>query len=269
MKLSFSTVGCPRWQWSDIVSAATDLGYAGIEVRGVGDDLFLPDARVFSADSLPKTRAELERRGLTVPCLASDVHLHDPAQDVKAVLGRYTALAKGLNTRGIRVLGDYWGKPGEGIDTDLVAARLKELAPLAEDAGVELWVESNGVYADTAKLKALIEYAASPAVGVVWDINHPVRFFGESVAQTVSNIGKYIRHTHIKDSDMADGVLTYKMLGYGSLPVEEALSALASLGYTGFLSMEWIKRWNDELEDAGVVFSHFAFQMRRYLSRLA
>ena len=35
MKLAFSTLGCPGWMWRDILSAAADLGYDGIEMRGL------------------------------------------------------------------------------------------------------------------------------------------------------------------------------------------------------------------------------------------
>lgn len=268
MKLSFSTVGCPQWAWSDIVSCAVDLGYAGIEIRGVGDDLFLPDARVFQPEHLPKTRAELERHGLAVSCLASDVLLHDPGQDSKSTLERYLALAQGLGAKGIRVLGDSWGEPGQNVDAALVEDRLKSLAPLAEQAGVELWIETNGIWADTARLRAMLDRVNSPAIGVVWDIHHPIRNFGESAETTAANIGTLTRHVHVKDSALNEkGGLVYKMLGYGSLPVTKCLRELHALGYDGYLSMEWVKRWNSELEDAGIVFSHFAYQMRRYLSQ--
>ncbi|NLG53192.1 MAG: sugar phosphate isomerase/epimerase, partial [Clostridiales bacterium] len=33
--------------------------------------------------------------------------------------------------------------------------------------------------------------------------------------------------------------------------------------YNGYLSLEWTKRWDKELEDAGIVFSHFAYMARR------
>ena len=40
MKLSFSTLACHDFEWSDIYSMAKDLGFDGIEVRGLGDDIF-------------------------------------------------------------------------------------------------------------------------------------------------------------------------------------------------------------------------------------
>ena len=37
MKLAFSTLACPEWSWKDIYPMAHDLGYAGIEIRGLGE----------------------------------------------------------------------------------------------------------------------------------------------------------------------------------------------------------------------------------------
>ena len=38
MKISFSTIACPDYSWVDIYSMAKDLGFDGIEIRGMGDD---------------------------------------------------------------------------------------------------------------------------------------------------------------------------------------------------------------------------------------
>lgn len=67
----------------------------------------------------------------------------------------------------------------------------------------------------------------------------------------------------IKDSIRENGVLHYKMVGYGDLPISDCFRMLKNNGYDGFISLEWTKRWNMELEDAGIVFSHFAYAVRR------
>ena len=40
MKISFSTLGCPDFSWTDIYSMAKDFGFHGIEMRGLGGDIF-------------------------------------------------------------------------------------------------------------------------------------------------------------------------------------------------------------------------------------
>ena len=36
MKISFSTLGCPRWSWREILAPGCALGYGGVELGGVG-----------------------------------------------------------------------------------------------------------------------------------------------------------------------------------------------------------------------------------------
>ena len=58
---------------------------------------------------------------------------------------------------------------------------------------------------------------------MIWDINHPAQFFGETPEQTYANIGALVRHVHVKDSVKAfekfDKV-QYHMIGHGDVPVK-------------------------------------------------
>ena len=42
MKIAFSTLGCPGWSWDEIFATAKDMGLYGIEIRGVGNEMFAP-----------------------------------------------------------------------------------------------------------------------------------------------------------------------------------------------------------------------------------
>ena len=263
LKIGFSNVGCPDWTLSEILSTAKDLHYDGVELRGLGKDLYLPDAPAFSPNNLKETAARIKDSGIEIACLSSDCTLHLSDRDYEAMTRKYIGLSRVLSCPYVRVLGDTWGYPGDNVDTGLVEQRLKALAPAAEEAGVTLLVETNGVYANTAKLKELIESVGSSRVMVLWDINHPVRYFDEEVETTWKNIGSYIRHVHMKDSVRDGDLLAYKMLGYGDLPVRQVARTLKASGYNGYLSLEWIKRWNEELEDAGIAFSHYVYMMKK------
>ncbi len=268
MKICFSTLGCPNWLWQEITSAALDLGYQGIELRGLGQDLYVPQAKIFLPENVAKTADALQKQHLDIACVSSDCLLHDKEADVENRCPAYINLASSLSCPYVRVLADSWGTVGDPIDDAFVIHRLKALAPYAADKGVTLLVESNGAFADSARLKSLIEAVAHPAVQVLWDINHPIRNFGETIDSTWSNIGKFVRHVHIKDSILVDGKLQYKMLGYGDLPMIPMLKILHENGYQGYLSLEWTKRWNDELEDAGIVFAHYSYQIKKMLAQV-
>ena len=98
MKISFSTLGCPRWSWREILATACDLGYGGVEVRGVGNDISVPSIPAFSDENLDKTKAELARLNLAIPCLDSDccIHLRETEQTTNEEIRAYIHLAQKL-----------------------------------------------------------------------------------------------------------------------------------------------------------------------------
>lgn len=263
MKLCFSTLGCPNWSLGEIISAAKDLNYQGIELRGAGEDLLIPDARMFSPENIERTSRGLAKAGVEIACLSSDCRLNREDGDSVGMAKRYVALARQLGAKYVRVMGDDWVEPGDGVNDRTVLTRLMELAPGAEAAGVTLLLESNGVFARSERLRDLLKSVDSPFVRALWDVNHPVRNYGESAEETWDHIGPYVRHVHLKDSAVENGRVRYKMLGYGTLPLKGVMKALKHGGYGGYLSLEWVKRWNEELEDAGIVFSHFAWMARK------
>ena len=71
MKLAFSTLGCPDFSWTDIYSMAKDLGFGGIEIRGLGNDIFAVKAQPFLEGQIEQTTKKLSSLRLEIPCLAS------------------------------------------------------------------------------------------------------------------------------------------------------------------------------------------------------
>ena len=266
MKIAFSTLGCPDFGWMDIYAMAKDFHFDGIEIRGLGQNILAATASPFTERQIDKTKAKLASLHLEIPCLSSGCCLKYPEKrdEVVGEIRQYVELAAKLGTPFIRILGDQEPAPAGEVDDGYVAGLLKELAGIAAPANVILLVETNGVYADTKRLAKLIDSVDSPQVAALWDMHHPYRHMGESPAQTVKNLGARIRYTHTKDSVVEDGKVRYRMMGEGDLPVYEMLDALKDMGYDGYVSLEWVKRWAPELTDAGIVFPHFAEYMSSY-----
>lgn len=271
MKISFSTLACPDFSWTDIYSMAKDLGFDGIEVRGLGEDIFAVNARPFTDARLPSTIEKLRSLGLEVPCLASGCSLKYKKDYDKNIseITQYVVLAKKLGTPYIRVLGDLHPQAEDEVDDSFVASCLRLLGTIAQGFGVTLLVETNGVYADTKRLKALLDQVNMPSVQALWDMHHPFRYVGESPAETVGNLGEYIKYVHVKDSVMEGGEAQYRMMGEGDLPLIEMFDALHDIGYDGYISLEWVKRWAGHLSDAGVVFPQFANFMHDYFASVS
>ena len=267
MKLAFSTLGCPDFEWSDLYSMAKDFGFDGIEMRGLGNDIFSIHARPFEPEQLDKTIATLKRLHLTIPCLSTGCVLKDANRwpETKAEIEEYIRLASRLGGSYIRLLGDRNAEIEGPVDDEVVLRALQEIAPIAEAAGVTLLVETNGVYTDTARLRDLLARVESDSVGALWDMHHPYRFGGESPETTVQNLGAYIKYTHTKDSVMENGQVHYRMMGEGDLPIGAMIRALRSVNYEGFVSLEWVRAYAPDLESAGIVFPHFANYMGQYM----
>ena len=275
MKIAFSTLGCPDFSWSDIYSVAKDFGFDGIEIRGIGKDISAVKARPFTDGQIDRTIATLERLGLEIPCLTSGccIKFADKLEETKAELSEYIKLAVKLGTPYIRVLADLEPDPRGEIDDEYMARAIKEVAAEAKDTGVTLLIETNGVYSDTKRLRALLDKVNCREVAALWDIHHPYRFAHETPETTIENLGSYIKYVHVKDSIMEKGqdgkkTIKYRMMGFGDMPIPGMLHALREIGYEGYISLEWVKRWAPEIDDCGIVFPQFANYMREHTEEI-
>ncbi|MBQ6677766.1 MAG: AMP-binding protein, partial [Clostridia bacterium] len=267
MKIAFSTLGTPDFTWDEIWSMAKDLGFGGIEMRGLGGTKFSASSGPFRDENLAKTRETLERMKLEISCLSSGCALRFPEQREESVslLKRYITVASALGCKFIRVLGDRTAEITTDFDDEYVIAPMRQLAPIAEAAGVTLLIETNGVYSHTDRLASVLAAIGSDAVGALWDMHHPYRFAGESAETTIQNLGAFIKYTHVKDSVTENGEVKYRMMGEGDLPIDDFMSALRSINYEGYVSLEWLKQYTPDLSDAAVVFPHFVHFMGRYI----
>ncbi len=55
-------------------------------------------------------------------------------------------------------------------------------------------------------------------------------------------------------------------MGKGELPIDRLYAALQSIGYDGWFTLEWEKRWHLEIEEPEVVIPAFADFIRALTS---
>lgn len=268
MKLSFSTLGCLKWDWDKTLDEAVRMGYDGIEVRGVGDEMYLPAAAPFLPENLAATMEGLRARGLQVICLDTSC-IFDAADkyDENVQAGKaYIDLAQKMGVPYIRMFGDRIADPAqEDAVVGRVVSGLRALGEYAEGKGVLVLIESHGDFARSDRLVSVMEAVASPAVGVLWDFANTYKRFGEPLADTYSRIGKWVHHVHVKDSIGSGAEAKHCMIGQGDLPIGEAVRVLRQHGYDGWLSLEWEKKWHPELDEPEVAFPIYMDLMRGLL----
>ncbi len=263
MKIAFSTLSCPNYSWKEILSMAKDLGFDGIEVREIQDEVA---SSPFSIEKCEKTAQELSRLEISVPCLAtgSCLKFTEKREENISEIKKYIRVASIIGAKYIRILADKDAEPNGEVDDEAICEEIRALVSFAEEKNVVLLVETNGVYADSKRLCNLLNSIASDYVGALWDVHHPYRFFGETPETTLQNLGAYIKHVHVKDSVMENGKVVYKMMGEGDVPIDSVMSSLRSINYDGYITLEWVKKWMPDLTDAGIVVPHFVNFMKTY-----
>ena len=160
MKISFSTIATPDFSWVDIYSMAKDLGFDGIEMRGIGDEISVVKTPEFSPKRIDATKKKLSELRLEIPCLDTGCCLKEKEDHDLCIqeVSDYIELADKLKTPYIRLLADKDPEPVSDADDEYVVSVLKELAEIASKyEGITLLVETNGVYSDTLRIKRLIE----------------------------------------------------------------------------------------------------------------
>lgn len=269
MKLAFSTLGCPNWPWREIYAAAKDLGIDGIEIRGIENEMYAPRVRIFDEDNREKTLSQLSEANIALTQLTSGAVIGTPegAAAAREEVLDYIGMARKLSVPFIRVMISPRPDP-EPVDLKAARELYLDLCKAAKGTGVCLLIETNGDLADSDVMKEFMAGTDPETAGVLWDIHHPYRFFRETPEYTFHNIGKYVKNTHVKDSVYRDGKLAYRMMGYGDVPIFDALRTLRLAGYQGFVTLEWTKRWNKELQEPGIVFYHYVSYMKFLMEEL-
>jgi len=268
MKIAFSTLGCPEWTWEDIYSMAKDIGFDGIELRGLGGEISSYKAKPFLENEIENTKKKLDLLHIEIPCISSSCCIKNALSIQKTMIEGFSSidLASRLGTPYVRILGDIEPYVTSPIDEATVVKALLELSDYAAPKNVTLLVETNGVYADSKRMKVLMQAINRKNVAVLWDVHHPARYMHETPSATYQELKPWIRYIHVKDSILKEDHIQYKMMGEGDIPIKETLDILLKENFSGYVSLEWVKRWSKDIEDAAIVFPHFVNYMQRYLS---
>lgn len=265
MKLAFSTLGCPEWDLDQIVGAAREGRYDGVEWRGYQQEMELPRAAIFAGAARAETRQRFRDAGLGFACLSSSIRLAEPTPErrrqERVAVAEYAELARFLDCGLVRVFG---GNLPSGIEREAalpdMASFLRELGEIAAAQEVTLVLETHDAFSTGAQVAELLRQVDHPAVGALWDLHHPYRE-GEAPETTVQALAPYLHHTHVKDSK--DG--RYCLMGEGDVPLAHMLGLLRETGYGDWVSVEWEKRWHPEIAGPEEVFPQYARTLRELL----
>ncbi|MBQ8583437.1 MAG: AMP-binding protein [Clostridia bacterium] len=254
MKLSFSTRGWPGLSFEDMLGTATDMGFSGVEIYNLQSFNALTDkGGPFHKYNTAATARDLRERRLSVPCFDTSCDISLGKESVDTV--------KGLMEIARNAQVPYVVVCALTDNEEAVCSVLEELLPTAEALNVSILVKTSGIYSDTARLRNMLDRFASDNLAVLWDIHHPYRDNGESGDTTIKNLGSYVKHVHMRDSDDSGA---YQLIGEGTMPIDDFMRALSSVNYDNFISLEWKPEWLEDLQDPEIIFPYFVNYMSRF-----
>jgi sugar phosphate isomerase/epimerase len=271
LPIAFSTLGCPVWSWKTILETADRLGYAGLELRGIAGEMDLTKVPELTGSGLAGTKKDLAALGIVITDLGASARMHEKDKATREKNldegRRFIDLAQALSVPYVRMFGDKM-PPDESKEEVLkrVIEGFQQMAAHAKPAGVTVLIESHGDFTGSADLEAIIRGVGSDAFQLLWDAHHTFVLGKETPAETWKNLGRYVRHTHLKDSRPEGNERRYVLTGTGEVPVREQVRVLVNGGYRGYYCFEWEKKWHPEIEDPEVSFPHYAKVMREYLT---
>ena len=262
MKLSFSIENWKETSWADFCGVAEDTRVTGIELYDIEGPVFQGKGSPTNPELAAAERRRLINRGLSIPCLNTVGDFTEPAFIREMTECLEVAVNLGIDHIGIHT---------EETDQDTCALRVRELLALVGDKPVTVLVETADAYADTARLRDLLNRFADDRLAALWDMHTTCVVSGEDAETTITNLGAYVHHVHIHDfrriqGAEAAGSVVPELLGEGELPVGDLMNALRSVNYDGFISLEWDPDWMPGLEDIEIMLTHFASTMRRFES---
>ena len=254
MNLSFSTRGWNALSWEEQVRDAVDMGFQGIEPYNIQEFPVLSGrGGAFHAYSQNETQRDLKKNKLILPCFDTSVDLSLPLQSEEKV--QY--LIQTASSMKVRYVAFCALQDCE----EQIRTNLEIILPFARSEGVCILLKTVGIYADTGRLRALMDSYACDELAALWDMHHPYRDFNETPDTTIRNLGGYVKHVHLRDSD---DDRSYNLIGEGTLPIRDMMNALSSIDYDGFISLEWKTEWIEDIPDREIIFPHFLNYMNRF-----
>jgi sugar phosphate isomerase/epimerase len=233
---AFSTLGCSRLPLADVARMARDGGWDGLELRAAPGEPVHVD--------LPSEQREGARRALAdanvIPlAVASYVDLDDSRSadsEVRANLLAHVRLASDIGASFVRIF------PGGPSADEVSIRRLTALASdLADFPDVAIGLETHDSRARGEDVARVLAQVGHPRIRAIWDVQHPFRA-GEPVAETARVLAPFLGYVQITDARSMDDC-TPCSLGTGVLPLREVYAELQSIGYEGWVSLEWASYW--------------------------
>jgi len=268
MKYAFSTLGCPGWSFDQVLDCAVQHGFQGLEIRGIAGEMRLDRIPEFAPENAEKTKERLKKANLSIVCFGTSCSFHDESKTDAMLQEGFAAIdvASRMGAPYIRVFGDAINDSVEGDEERViraVAQGIDRLLEYAEGKNVTVLQEVHGNFNHAHRILGVAEHITRPGYGIIWDIAHSDKTYGDNFEEFYRQVRHLVRHVHVKDH-LRDEKFSLTPQGEGKIPVKAIVNMLNADGYDGFYSLEWEKAWHPELPEPEAEFPRFVPYMEQF-----
>lgn len=255
MKLAFSTNAYLNYSFAEAARRIAGIGYRGLEIMAdvphAWPAFLLPEQKAAIRDAVAVNGLAISNVNAFMMNAINDRRQRywhpswiEPDPHYRAIRVDHTrralTLARELGADCITTEPGGPVEPGSSW-TDALKIFVNELKPVAELAereGVLLLVEPEpGLLIETSdQFEEFMRHVDSPAIGLNFDVGH-MYCVGEDPAASLRRLARHVRHVHLEDI-AASRVHQHLVPGTGAIDFDDVLSALRSIRYLGWVTVE-------------------------------
>ncbi len=269
MKIAGHTMGTPEYTLLEAAVLFSEMGLDAIEI--IFQEEYKCAVNWSTTDEeLLNYKQQFDKLNLEVSCIvayASDYNLEDDEKRMSAIAecSRCIHIANILGAKYIRIYGGTFLKGDSGFDEKrvILVQSMQSLADEAAPFGINLVLENhfNTMVTGPQISYDIVKQINRQNVGILYDQANIGFLSGEDYRQCISIQKDKIYYVHVKDfvfkgenKEFVGGSVTHvkeedravvtKIVGEGIVPWDEILPALKEIGYDGYLSLEYERRWH-------------------------
>lgn len=238
LQLGFTTYSMPDADPFEVVPGLADIGYEAIEITA--SDGYTTSHENLDGNERRRLRDLLQEEGFTPPVVMDLVPVCSDGETRRKMLERVH--------RTCELVSDlHWGDGDPVFKSPIVGDQpewegneerilqdLQEVADVAAEHGVTYATEVHVWTAlDTVeKARWLLEHNGHPNLALNFDVSHfPRERF--DVEEAIEVCAPHTVTTHVKDPEIADGEVRFRLPGETDFPYEWFLGCLLEAGYRG------------------------------------
>ncbi|HTS19885.1 MAG TPA: TIM barrel protein [Verrucomicrobiae bacterium] len=248
----FSTLGCAELSLPQVCKLLDKFGLRELEIRALDGRMDLPRWAVDTGWPPLRAAALMAEHQLHFCVAGSSFKLVGNNEKSRDEMVAFSKWADSWGATFIRAFGGgTWGTPLTDTDYTQAAHAVGWWYREKQRHGwrTDLLLETHDAFSASDPCHKLMARLTEP-IGIIWDSHHTWRLGGESPRESWKQLGKWVRHVHVKDSisrPSARHPFTYVLPGDGETPLGDIVQVLGEHRFAGAVSLEWERLWHSYL----------------------